>query len=102
MSFMERGKVLRIDVDRDKIIIEERGQDTMTPEQLRDDIYCLLLDIEFQYKGVWGSICPFSRENISVAYGGTEKTLDSVDAVMDEPFIDGKSLNEICNRIQFA
>lgn len=68
----------------------------MKPEQLRNDIDSLMEDIEFQYKGVWGSICPFSRENISVSYGDQERTFDSVDAVMNEPFIDGKPMKEIC------
>ena len=69
----------------------------MKPEQLRNDIDSLMGDIEFQYKGVWGSICPFSRENISVSYGDLERTFDSVEAVMNEPFIDGKPMKEICD-----
>lgn len=68
----------------------------MKPEQLRNDIDSLMEDIEFQYKGVWGSICPFSRENISVSYGDQERTFDSVDAAMNEPFIEGKPMKEIC------
>lgn len=68
----------------------------MKPEQLRNDIDSLMEDIEFQYKGVWGSICPFSRENISVSYGDQERTFDSVDAVMNEPFIEEKPMKEIC------
>ena len=68
----------------------------MKPKELASDIGSLMQDIEFQYKGVWGAICPFSRSNISVAYGEQEKTFDSVDAVMNEPFIDGKPIKEIC------
>lgn len=68
----------------------------MKPEQLRNNIDSLMEDVEFQYKGVWGSICPFSRENISVSYGDLERTFDSVDAVMNEPFIEGKPMKEIC------
>ena len=67
----------------------------MKPKELASDISSLMQDIEFQYKGVWGAICPFSRSNISVAYGEQEKTFDSVDAVMNEPFIDGKPIKEI-------
>lgn len=68
----------------------------MKPKELASGISSLMQDIEFQYKGVWGAICPFSRSNISVAYGEQEKTFDSVDAVMNEPFIDGKPIKEIC------
>ena len=68
----------------------------MKPKELASDIGSLMQDIEFQYKGVWGAICPFSRSDISVAYGEQEKTFDSVDAVMNEPFIDGKPIKEIC------
>lgn len=68
----------------------------MKPDALRAAIDSLLTDIEFQYKGTWGSICPFSRSNISVAYGEQERTFDSVDAVMNEPFIDGNPIKEIC------
>ena len=68
----------------------------MKPKELASDIGSLMQDIEFQYKGEWGAICPFSRSNISVAYGEQEKTFDSVDAVMNEPFIDGKPIKEIC------
>ena len=68
----------------------------MKPKELASYISSLMQDIEFQYKGVWGAICPFSRSDISVAYGEQEKTFDSVDAVMNEPFIDGKPIKEIC------
>lgn len=70
----------------------------MKAKQLRQDVEDLLLDIEFQYKGEWGAICPFSREEIAVKYGDLEKTFDSVDALMTEPFIDGKPLKDICDK----
>ena len=73
----------------------------MTAKQLMDEIDTGMYDIEFEYKGVHGAICPFSRTNISIAYGDNEKTLDSVDAVMNEPFFNGKSLAEICSEIEF-
>ena len=73
----------------------------MTPDKLRAEIDTGMYDMEFEYKGVHGAICPFSRTNISIAYGDEEKTLDSVDAVMNEPFFDGKSLSEICDGIEF-
>jgi len=68
----------------------------MKATKLRALIESLTDDIEFQYNGVWGSICPFSLTNISVSYGDMEHTFDSVDSVFDEPFIDGMPLKDIC------
>lgn len=59
-------------------------------------------DIEFQYKGLWGAICPFTRTEISLCYNGFETTVDSIDKAMSTPFIDGKSLNEISTEILFG
>lgn len=69
----------------------------MNAQELRDWIDSLTDDIEFQYKGVWGSICPFSRENISVSYGDKERTFSSVDELMDTPFVGGKPMKDICD-----
>lgn len=73
----------------------------MNAQDLRDWIDSLTDDIEFQYKGLWGSICPFNRSNISLCYNEYEITVDSVDKAMSTPFIDGKSLNEISTEILF-
>ena len=73
----------------------------MSEKELRDWIDSLTADIEFLYLGVWGSICPFSREDISVSYGDDEKTFHSIEDVMNEPFITGKPLKDICEDIEF-
>ena len=73
----------------------------MKKEELRADIEKMLLDVEFSYKGIDGSICPFARDNISVKYGENERVLHSVDDLMREPFIDGKSLDEVCEKLSF-
>lgn len=70
----------------------------MRAVKLQALIESLTDDIEFQYKGTWGAICPFSHTNISVSYGDTEKTFDSVDATMNTPFIDGKPMKDICEK----
>lgn len=70
----------------------------MDARELRHDVEYLLLDIEFEYKGVFGSICPFSREDIAVQYGDEERDFTSMDALMTEPFIDGKPLKDICDK----
>ena len=56
-------------------------------------------DIDFEYRGIQGIICPFSRNDISLCYGEEEITVDSVEAAMTTPFVDGKSLAEICDEI---
>lgn len=72
----------------------------MKAKDLRESIDDLLLDIEFEYKGVPGAICPFSRDDIAVKYGDSERTFDSVDALMNEPFIDGKPMKDICEKFK--
>lgn len=70
----------------------------MTEKQLRESIDDMLLDIEFEYKGVSGAICPFSRDNIAVKYGDSEHIFESVDALFNEPFFDGKPLKAVCHK----
>lgn len=52
----------------------------MKSEDLRDWIDSLTQDITFEYLGVNGSICPFSRSDISLCYGEKEQSFDSIDA----------------------
>lgn len=73
----------------------------MNANELINWIDRLTVDIEFRYRGAWGSICPFSREEISLCYDGEEVTVHSVEAAMNTPFITGKSLQEICEEIEF-
>ena len=74
-------------------------QISLKASDLKALIDSLTQDIEFEYRGKQGSICPFSRTDISLAYDGEEKTVDSVDAAMSEPFIEGRSLTEICEEL---
>lgn len=71
----------------------------MKSEDLRDWIDSLTQDITFEYLGVNGSICPFSRSDISLCYGEKEQSFDSIDALMHAPFFKGKSLTEICSKV---
>jgi hypothetical protein len=68
-------------------------------QDLRDWIDSLAQDIDFEYRGKLGSICPFNRQNISLCYDGKEVTVHSVEAAMEEPFICGKSLSDICEEL---
>ena len=71
----------------------------MKASELKAWIDSLAQDIDFEYHGILGSICPFNRGNISLCYGGREVTVDSVDAAMAEPFIEGRSLAEVCEEL---
>ena len=72
----------------------------MKAQELRDWIDSLTDDIEFEYDGIWGSVCPFSREYISLCYDEYAVTVNSVDAAMNEPFINGHTLNEINEKLK--
>ena len=71
----------------------------MTVKQLVDKIQSLTDDIEFSYNGIDGAICPFSLEDISLSYGDSEKRYTSVEALMADPVLGGKSLREIAQQI---
>ena len=71
----------------------------MSAQDLYEYIDSLYQDIDFMYKGKCGSICPFSRNDISLCYDGKEITVDSVDKAMQTPFISGFSLSEICEEL---
>ena len=64
--------------------------------ELKAMIADLTQDIDFEYQGKSGSICPFSHSDISLSYDGKEISADCVDSAMSIPFIKGKSLAEVC------
>jgi hypothetical protein len=64
-------------------------------------------DIEFSYNGVRGVIMPLSakegEENITLGYGDNDGIVcKSAEEVMAYPIFDGKSLNEICENVEFG
>lgn len=61
----------------------------------------LTQDINFRYHGKDGSICPFSRDNISLCFDGKDVTVHSVSDAMSASFIDGNSLNDLCGVLDF-
>lgn len=67
--------------------------------ELKALIDSLTQDIDFEYHGKQGSICPFSRADISLAYDGEELTVESVEAAMTSRFIEGRSLAEVCEEL---
>ncbi len=71
----------------------------MKASDLRDLIDSLTQDIDFSYNGKNGSICPISRTDISLCYDGDAVDVQSVDAAMSTPFIDGHVLNDLCDKL---
>lgn len=76
----------------------------MAAPELRAWIDSLTQDIDFSYRGRYGSICPFHREDIALCYDGDAVDARSVDAhsvdeAMTLPFICGHSLAELCEEL---
>ncbi len=74
----------------------------MSRDALYEWIDSLTQDIDFQYNGRNGSICPFNRNNISLCFDGIETTVSTILEAMNTKFIDGKSLNDICEVLEFG
>ena len=72
----------------------------MTKKELFDLVDSLSGDVDFSYQDIHGSICPFSRNDISIAYGDAEKTHKSIDDALNDKFFAGKSLYEIAEEIE--
>ena len=73
----------------------------MTSLELKEWITSLVQDIEFDYKGKHGSICPFSADNFSLCYDGEPHNFDNVADLMAAKVICGKSLNDISTELDF-
>ena len=71
----------------------------MRANELKEWILDMFQDINIEYDGKEGSICPFSHDNISFMFDDETRNYSSIDDMMSDPFIDGKSLNEICEKL---
>ena len=72
----------------------------MKANELYDIIDSLTSDIDFEYAGKHGAVCPFSRTAISLSYGDEVHDHTSIADVMDDKIFDGKCLNEIADQIE--
>lgn len=73
----------------------------MKVDDLRKWIDSLTQDIDFSYQGRNGSICLFNRNDISLCFDGKSIDVNSIDEALQAPFIDGKSLSELCEQLDF-
>lgn len=71
----------------------------MKPKELAELIDSLSCDIEFSYNNKHGAICPFNRNNIALGYDDKECSCSSIDEVMNTPFFDGMTLNQISTEL---
>ena len=74
----------------------------MKLEELRAWVAEIAQDITFFYHDKCGSICPFRKDDISLCFNEEEVTVQSVDAVFTTPFIEGKTLSELCEELEFG
>lgn len=74
----------------------------MKAEQLRKLIKSLAYDIEFCYNGKKGAICPINAKCIEIGYGDFFETYTDIDAAMNAEVFNGKSLEQICEKMEFA
>ncbi len=72
----------------------------MKPDKLAEMINSLAGDIDFEYNGKHGAVCPFSRTDIALSYGEEAHSHISVDDVMNDKMFDGKCLKEISEQIE--
>ncbi len=72
----------------------------MKPNKLAEMIDSLTSDIDFEYKGKHGAVCPFSRTDIALSYGEEAHSHTSVEDVMNDKMFDGKCLKEISEQIE--
>jgi len=56
-------------------------------------------DYEFVYRGKRGAICIFNDEIIA-GYAGAELSFQTLDDLMNAPFLDGKSLAEVAEELE--
>lgn len=61
----------------------------------------------FEYNGKDGNVDPYYSDKLKtdsflLYYDGTEQTVYNLDDVMNTPFIEGKTLNEVADQIEIT
>ena len=72
----------------------------MTASALKKQISKMYSHILFEYKGKNCGIDPITKDKIAMWFGGEYLTTHSADEAMQIKLFDGKSLNEIANKIE--
>ena len=71
----------------------------MSKKELMELILSLTQDVIFEYDGAVACINPWNESKFEVGYDGKTKTYDNISDVMNDPFYHGKSLSEICEKL---
>ena len=74
----------------------------MTRQELYNLVDGLTQDIDFEYEGKQGSICPFARDRIAVCFDGESFIAGSVEEALSIGIVNGVSISAICDRIDFT
>lgn len=79
----------------------------MTSDAIKNRISQMCTLFGFIYDGKDGNVDPYyipetKSDEFLLYYNGTEQTVTSIDEVMNTPFINGKSLNEIADKIEIT
>ena len=74
----------------------------MKADDLKKWIDSLVQDIDFEFQDRQGCICPFARNDILLIFEADAIRVHSVEDAMNETFIDGHSLAELCSSPDFV
>ena len=72
----------------------------MTALEIKDYVGSLVSHITFTYNNKDCGVDPFKKDCFDMWCGEDTMTAKSIDEVMETPFFDGKSLNEIASKIE--
>lgn len=75
-----------------------------TYSQLRDYALSLVDDIEFVWNGCHGLIIPYNRQKFILTFHDPSDTCEefhSIDELLNAPVLDGHSLAEACEDVDF-
>ena len=74
----------------------------MTAKDISDRINEICTLFGFEYEGIDGNVDPFSESDFDLFYDGKTTKVHSIKEVMTTPFINGKALDEIYNKIEIT
>ena len=72
----------------------------MKRQELYNVIATNISSIMFEYEGINGLIDPYNENEIDLCYGDTSITVDLKNVMITKMF-NGKSLEEICDMVEF-
>ncbi len=76
--------------------------DSFTKKEMVEYLKGIVCHVLFSYKGKNGCVDPFRRDLYCLCYDGKTTEVHNIDDVMNTPFIDGKSLNEVFDELDYV